>query len=312
MPPAKRQRKLKNIDKVVTPPSDVGPHQERERSATPVINEINEVDEVANKIYARLKLLSMIRVKRRVALLWSLGSKTPQLLLVEYATFALEGPVEKWWAGTEVLLKEELAAGVNTLSETVKRAMRLEEDFKYNHGSDESGKKQWSSGSHHGKGQRQKFKKGFFKKFGLQKGDFLFMLSKEPLESMSELMYETQKLMNGEDALNARDSPPGKGNCNTLWDENSKMVIHQGFHSLKEDAKGIHQPHDDSLVVTINIAGFTKRRVLVDNESSADILYLPTYQQMKLDKEKLRPMDAPLVDMPGSTRQVGHDSIPEG
>ncbi len=45
---------------------------------------------------------------------------------------------------------------------------------------------------------------------GLQKGDFLFMLSKEPLESMSELMYETQKLMNGEDALNARDSPPGK------------------------------------------------------------------------------------------------------
>ena len=58
-----------------------------------------------------------------------------------------------------------LAAGVNTLFETVKRAMRLEEDFKYNHGSDESGKKQWSSGSHHGKGQGQKFKKGFFKKF---------------------------------------------------------------------------------------------------------------------------------------------------
>ena len=45
---------------------------------------------------------------------------------------------------------------------------------------------------------------------GLQKGDFLFTLSKEPLESMSELMYETQKLMNGEDALNARDSPPSK------------------------------------------------------------------------------------------------------
>ena len=35
-----------------------------------------------------------------------------------------------------------LAAGVNTFSETVKRAMRLEEDFKYNHGFDESGKKQ--------------------------------------------------------------------------------------------------------------------------------------------------------------------------
>jgi hypothetical protein len=54
MPPAKRQHKSKNIDKVGATPSDAGPHQEHERSATPVINESNEVDEVANKIYARL------------------------------------------------------------------------------------------------------------------------------------------------------------------------------------------------------------------------------------------------------------------
>ena len=66
-----------------------------------------------------------------------------------------------------------LVARVNTLSETVKKAMRLEEDFKYNHGSDESGKKQWSSGSHHGKGQGQKFKKGFFKKFDNRKQSFV-------------------------------------------------------------------------------------------------------------------------------------------
>uniref|UniRef100_A0A2N9EL41 RNA-directed DNA polymerase n=1 Tax=Fagus sylvatica TaxID=28930 RepID=A0A2N9EL41_FAGSY len=63
----------------------------------------------------------------------------------------------------------------------------------------------------------------------------------------------------------------------------------------EEDARGTHQPHDDALVITINIAGFTTRRVMVDNGSSADILYLPTYQQMRLDKDKLRPMDAPLV-----------------
>ena len=54
MPPAKKQRKLRNIDKVGTPPPDVGPHRECERSVTPVINEVNEFDEVANKIYARL------------------------------------------------------------------------------------------------------------------------------------------------------------------------------------------------------------------------------------------------------------------
>ena len=38
---------------------------------------------------------------------------------------------------------------------------------------------------------------------------------------------------------------------------------------------------------------------MIDNGSSADILYLPSYQQMKLDKDKLSPMDAPLVGFTG-------------
>jgi hypothetical protein len=45
----------------------------------------------------------------------------------------------------------------------------------------------------------------------------------------------------------------------------------------EEDARGTHQPHDDALVITVNIAGFTTRRVMVDNGSSVDILYLPAY-----------------------------------
>jgi hypothetical protein len=38
---------------------------------------------------------------------------------------------------------------------------------------------------------------------------------------------------------------------------------------------------------------------MVDNGSSADILYLPAYQQIRLDKDKLRPMDALLVGFTG-------------
>uniref|UniRef100_A0A2N9GJ69 Uncharacterized protein n=1 Tax=Fagus sylvatica TaxID=28930 RepID=A0A2N9GJ69_FAGSY len=67
----------------------------------------------------------------------------------------------------------------------------------------------------------------------------------------------------------------------------------------EEDARGTHKPHDDALVITVNIAGFTTRRVMVDNGSSADILYLPAYQQMQLNKDTLRPMDAPLVGFTG-------------
>ncbi|XP_023917904.1 uncharacterized protein LOC112029452 [Quercus suber] len=41
---------------------------------------------------------------------------------------------------------------------------------------------------------------------------------------------------------------------------------------------GIKQPHDDPLVITLEVEGFTTRRVLVDNGSSADIMYMTAYQ----------------------------------
>ena len=57
-----------------------------------------------------------------------------------------------------------IASRVDTFTEVVKRAMSLEEDFKYNHSSKESEKKQRPFNSQHGKGQGHK--KGFFKNSG--------------------------------------------------------------------------------------------------------------------------------------------------
>ena len=45
-----------------------------------------------------------------------------------------------------------------------------------------------------------------------------------------------------------------------------------------EDAKRIHHLHDNAIVITLLIADYTIRRVLVDNGSSADILYYPAFQ----------------------------------
>ena len=45
---------------------------------------------------------------------------------------------------------------------------------------------------------------------GLRKGDFLYDLCKDPLKTLSELMYAAQKQMNAEDALEAMDEPPPK------------------------------------------------------------------------------------------------------
>ena len=62
-----------------------------------------------------------------------------------------------------------------------------------------------------------------------------------------------------------------------------------------EDAERIHHPHDDAIVITLLIADYTTRRVLVDNGSSADILYYLAFQQMRLGQDQLRPVCSPLV-----------------
>ena len=47
----------------------------------------------------------------------------------------------------------------------------------------------------------------------------------------------------------------------------------------EEDARRLHHSHDDVLVVSIQIEDYNMHRVLVDNGSSADILYYPTFQR---------------------------------
>ena len=68
---------------------------------------------------------------------------------------------------------------------------------------------------------------------------------------------------------------------------------------MDEEAKRIHHPHNDAIVITLLIADYTTRRVLVDNGSSVDILYYPAFQQMRLGRDQLRPVNSPLVGFGG-------------
>ena len=61
----------------------------------------------------------------------------------------------------------------------------------------------------------------------------------------------------------------------------------------------VKQPHNDPLVIMLNIEGFNTKRILVDNGSSVDIIYLPAFQQLRLDPKRLRPFDSPLVSFSG-------------
>ena len=45
----------------------------------------------------------------------------------------------------------------------------------------------------------------------------------------------------------------------------------------EEDARRLHHPHDDALVVSLQVGDYNMHWVLVNNGSSADILYYPAF-----------------------------------
>ena len=67
----------------------------------------------------------------------------------------------------------------------------------------------------------------------------------------------------------------------------------------EEDARGVKQLHDDPLVIMLVIEGFNTRRILMDNGSSTDIIYLSNFQQLKLDLGRLLPFDSPFISFSG-------------
>ena len=74
---------------------------------------------------------------------------------------------------------------------------------------------------------------------------------------------------------------------------------YQDMSFNEEDARGVKQPYNDPLVITLTIEGINTKRILVNNDSSIDIIYLPTFQQLKLDPGKLRLFDSPLINFSG-------------
>lgn len=52
--------------------------------------------------------------------------------------------------------------------------------------------------------------------------------------------------------------------------------------------------YEDALVITILIANFTTRRILVNNGNSADILFWEAFTQIRIDLACLRPTPMPL------------------
>ena len=68
-----------------------------------------------------------------------------------------------------------------------------------------------------------------------------------------------------------------------------------------EDKVGTIQPYDNALVVTLRIGGYDMKRVLVNQGSAVEIMYLDLYRGMNLKLEDLTAYDSPLVSFEGKT-----------
>ena len=65
------------------------------------------------------------------------------------------------------------------------------------------------------------------------------------------------------------------------------------------DLEGCQHPHDDPLVVRAIVANKTIHWVLVDNESSADIIFVSAFDKMGIGRERMEPVNTHLWGFSG-------------
>ena len=78
----------------------------------------------------------------------------------------------------------------------------------------------------------------------------------------------------------------------------------QAITFTDEDAERVHHLHDDAIVITLFITNYTTK-------SLVNILYFPTFQQMRLRRDQLHLVNSPLVGFGGmKVQHVGTITLP--
>jgi hypothetical protein len=79
----------------------------------------------------------------------------------------------------------------------------------------------------------------------------------------------------------------------------------------KEDFRLKSTNHNDAMVIKVNIAGWIIGKILVDNGSSVDILFLKTFSKMNLSQHMLHPPEYRLLGFGGKPiKPMGRIAFP--
>ncbi len=114
---------------------------------------------------------------------------------------------------------------------------------------------------------------------------------------------------------NPNDNRPIAGTINVIGGTSAGEPAQEGIPPKRqrtseaisfsdEDLEGVETPHDDVVVISMIVNKFDVKRVLVDNGSSANVLYYHAYQKMGSTGSQLRRINAPLVGFTGNSVPV--------
>jgi hypothetical protein len=80
---------------------------------------------------------------------------------------------------------------------------------------------------------------------------------------------------------------------------------------MPEMSTCVAHPHMDAMVINCSVAGWDLHKVLVDNGSQADIIFLYAFDRMGISHSLLNPSDNPLYGFGGKgTFPVGKIELP--
>ena len=69
----------------------------------------------------------------------------------------------------------------------------------------------------------------------------------------------------------------------------------------ENETADLDKPHDDALVIRINVGGCELSRVMIDTGSSADVLFYEAFKRMGFTKALLKHERTPLIGFAGET-----------
>ena len=79
----------------------------------------------------------------------------------------------------------------------------------------------------------------------------------------------------------------------------ARMNSYPTLSFSEEDKIGTTQPYDVALLITLRIEDYNVKRVMVDGDSTAEIMYPDLYKGLKLKPKDLMPYSSPLMSFDG-------------